>query len=279
MSSNKDAIEKQFENNGTQENQLLASAFIDVKKINNSSLLRDKLDRFAGHNDPDLINRLASAEVKTFIKNYLCCSESDKVPKYYKHQDIAAFAFKYFNAEEIFVLLDKCYKEFDTVTQERVLNSSSSGLSLETINEILRNNGIINVTHKIDKPLAELKAYIFILELIRVKSPMLDCGMFDHYVSDLKNKFNALYEKRQYTVSLDKFLENTTIKIETLKLNSVAILEFNSDGKNKNQHLIEKTTKFISSELKIPVVAIPEKTKLYIIEDKNDDNSIDGLEV
>jgi hypothetical protein len=284
--------------------------FIDVFKINSQSKAKDKLERFYEFNNKDVINRMASAEVKTFIKQYLCCSDENKVPKYCEHERIATFAFKYFTAEEIFVLLDKCYKEFPLVSekiknivgiQDRMvvsfqrlpttvipeisaLSAFNQRLPTSTIPALsafndpdLCSSSRMYLDKTIDKPLAELKAFIFILELIRIKCPELEDDIFNEYIQDLKNKFKELLENHQFDILISEFLKNAKVKIDNLKSNSVVILEFSDVEKNKK--LVKRTSDYISKVLNVPVVAIPEKMKLHLVEDSNEDNSIDGLEV
>jgi hypothetical protein len=270
-------------------NKISETPFIDIFKINSQSKAKDKLERFYEFNNKDLINRMASIEVKAFIKQYLCCSDENKVPKYCEHERIAAFAFKYFTAEEIFVLLDKCYKEFPLVSKKELNNIvgiqdrmvvSFQRLPLSELSDFiseLSDFSRIYVHKTIDKPLAELKAFIFILELIRIKCPELEDDIFNEYIQDLKNKFKELLENHRFDISINEFLENTKIKTDNLKSNSVVILEFSNIEKNKE--LVKRTSNHISKVLNVPVVAIPEKMKLHLVEDNNNDNSIDGLEV
>jgi len=275
-------------------NQISETPFIDVFKINSQSKAKDKLERFYEFNNKDVINRMASVEVKTFIKRYLCCSDENKVPKYCEHERIATFAFKYFTAEEIFVLLDKCYKEFPLVSEKELNNIvgiqdrmvvSFQRLHTAVIPELSELSDFsdpdldsrIYVHKTIDKPLAELKAFIFILELIRIKCSELEDDIFNEYIQDLKNKFKELLENHQFDILISEFLKNAKVKIDNLKSNSVVILEFSDVEKNKK--LVKRTSDYISKVLNVPVVAIPEKMKLHLVEDSNEDNSIDGLEV
>ena len=59
--------------------------------------------------------------------------------------------------------------------------------------------------------------------------------------------------------------------------NSVVILECANIKEDKD--LVKQTSEYLSKVLNVPVVAIPEKMKLAIVEDSSGDNSIDGLEV
>ena len=274
MTSMKDFMEMMKE-----ERQIGINDFYDNYSLNQFN--NTKKETYPNISDKNLINNLMDAKLITFVQKYICGTD---IPfdKYVDHEKIPQLTFKYFKREELMELLDTCYN--DICGNVCVILNGESVYPLEKEEKNIENNINNDRNNKYNKTknISDLKAFIFILDLIRIKEKDIsrqEFAMLEEYIDKLKEKYNALYDTYRFKNEVKKMISELKLEIVPSSNRSIAFLEV-EQAKIKNNPIVIKMVTYLKQELCIPVVVIPKTMKLEIVnEDNVEDSSIEGLEL
>jgi hypothetical protein len=271
--------------------------FIDSKK-QQSQALDNLVEKptpwdFQNLSNASAVKEIANAKVISFIQKYIC-GVGFPYDKYVEHEKLAEFVFKYFTGEELLTLLETCHNDicenacviiggniiYPSDSEQKDLVSDLASKIRSDVRPIMSKSDLDENTFV--RMIADLKAFIFILDLIRIKeenNPVYSFVRLEEYIEGLKIKFQEQHDIYRFKKEARKMIDELKLEVIPKFNNSVAFLEVDEKKINKNP-IVVKMTMYLKQELGIPVVVIPTSMQVSIVEEvEKADNSINELEV